>query len=215
MIKKFFVLLGVIAAFGLGILVTRWFFQAPQTDETITNSTVLLEKVEQVCKLVTVEGNFSELYDETNIRKFTIYMPLPSTWRFSKQAIIKVTGKVLVGYDLKNLKVTADSTRKQVILSNIPEPEILSIDHNLEYKNLTESFFNSFEPEDYTALNANAKAVLRQKAEESRLMQEARLEGNQLIRIMQFIVESAGWTLVVEQPGKPAIAIDSLFQFKN
>ena len=215
MIKRIFFLLGIIAVFALGVIAARWFSQPPQTEETVASSTVLLEKVEQVCKLVTVEGNFSELYDETNIRKFTIYVPLPSTWRFSKQAIIRVTGKVLVGYDLKDLKVTADSTNKQVILSNIPEPDILSIDHDLEYKNISESFFNSFGPKDYTALNANAKAVLREKARESRLMQEAQLEGNQLIRIMQFIVESAGWTLVVEQPGEPAITIDSLFQLKN
>jgi hypothetical protein len=215
MLKRIFALLGIIAVFALGVAVALWFYPKPQQEETVTNSTVLLEKVEQVCKLVTVEGSFTELYDETNIRKFTLYMPMPSTWRFSKQAIIKVTGKVLVGYDLKDLKVTADSTNKQIILSNIPEPEILSIDHDLEYKNLTESFFNSFEPEDYTALNANAKAVLRKKAQESRLMKEASLEGNQLIRIMQFIVESGGWTLVVEQPSGPVISVDSLFQLKG
>lgn len=215
MMKKVFALLGIIVVFALGVLVARWFYQQPQTEETATSSTVLLEKVEQVCKLVTVEGNFTELYDETNIRKFTVYMPLPSTWRFSKQAIIKVSGKVLVGYDLKDLKVTADSTRRQIILSNLPAPEILSIDHDLEYKNLTESFFNSFEPEDYTALSANAKAVLRQKAKESRLMQEAEFEGNQLLHIMQFIVESSGWTLVVKSSNGPAITIDSLFHLKG
>jgi hypothetical protein len=86
------------------------------------------------------------------------------------------------------------------VLTNIPEPEILSVDHTIAYKNLSESFFNSFDPEDYTRLNANAKAMLREKAQASDLMQEARLEGNQLIRIMDFIVRSAGWSLFIQSP---------------
>lgn len=203
--------MGILAVFGLGVFVAHSYYQsANQTEQNIAESTVLLEKVEQVCKLVTVEGNFSELYDETNIRQFTLYMPMPSTWKFSKKAIITVEGKVLVGYDLKNIQVTADSARRLIILDSIPKPEILSIDHTLEYENLTESFFNSFDADDYTRLNANAKAVLRKKAQESRLMQEARLEGNQLLRIMQFIVESAGWKLVVNRPGQPGMPLDSL-----
>ena len=52
-------------------------------------------------------GHFSELYDETNIRRFTVYVPMPSTFSFSKKAILQVEGKVLVGYDLKNIKITA------------------------------------------------------------------------------------------------------------
>jgi len=211
MVKKIFALLGMLAVFGLGLLVANLYHKSVlRTEQNIADSSVLLEKVEQVCKLVTVEGNFSELYDETNIRQFTLYMPLPSTWKFSKKAIITVEGKVLVGYDLKNIRVTADSARRQIILDSIPQPEILSIDHSLEYENLTESFFNSFDADDYTRLNANAKAVLREKAKESRLMEEARLEGNQLLQIMQFIVESAGWTLVVNTPGQPAMPLDSL-----
>lgn len=211
MIRSILGLVIIILIFAAGFGLAYSFFKGDKAaDETVTNSTVLLEQISKVCKLVTVEGQFSELYDETNIRKFTVYVPLPSTFSFSKQAIIQVRGKVSVGYDLTSIRITADSTRKQIILSNIPAPQILSIDHELAYKNLSESFFNSFSPEDYTRLNANAKAVLRQKAQESRLMDEARLEGNQLIEIMDFIVRSAGWTLLLEQPGRDPLPLDSL-----
>lgn len=212
MIRSILGLVIIILIFAAGFGLAYSFFKEDKAaDETVTNSTVLLEQISKVCKLVTVEGQFSELYDETNIRKFTLYMPFPSTFfSFSKQAIIQVRGKVSVGYDLTTIRITADSTRKQIILSNIPVPQILSIDHELAYKNLTESYFNSFSPEDYTRLNANAKAVLRQKAQESRLMDEARLEGNQLIEIIDFIVRSAGWTLLLEQPGREPLPLDSL-----
>ncbi|MEQ8704287.1 MAG: DUF4230 domain-containing protein [Phaeodactylibacter sp.] len=212
MIKRTLFIAALIAFFGAGFgLAYSLFNRSASAETTIQNSTVLLKQVEQVCKLVTVEGNFSELYDETNIRRFTVYVPMPSTFSFSKKAILQVEGKVLVGYDLKDIKITADSTRKRVILSHIPEPEILSVDHSIAYKNLSESFFNSFAPEDYTRLNANAKAMLREKARESELMQEARLEGNQLIRIMDFMVRSAGWSLFVQHPGQNTpVPADSL-----
>ncbi len=211
MLKKILFSFAIIGVFVLGAIVASWYYQQRQTPEqNYASGTVLLEKIEQVCKLVTVEGNFAELYDETNIRSFTLYLPLPSTWKFSKKAIIEVRGQVLVGYDLKDLRVTADSNQQRIILSNLPEPEILSIDHELRYQNLSESYFNSFTAEDYTRLNANAKEVLRQKALESRLMQEAEFEGNQLLRIMEFMVESAGWELLIEQGNQPPRPLDSL-----
>lgn len=212
MIKRVLVFIGLLAVFAAGFGLAYSILRGQSEPETtIQNSTVLLNRVEEVCKLVTVEGHFSELYDETNIRRFTVYVPMPSTFSFSKKAILQVEGKVLVGYDLKNIKITADSTQKRVVLSNIPEPEILSVDHTIAYKNLSESFFNSFNPEDYTRLNANAKAMLREKARGSDLMQEARLEGNQLIRIMDFIVRSAGWSLFIQTPdSRVPLPADSL-----
>ncbi|MCO6480416.1 MAG: DUF4230 domain-containing protein [Phaeodactylibacter sp.] len=211
MMKRIFALIGIIAVFALGFWAASWYFRQKADEEVRSQGTVLLEKVSKVRKLVTVEGNFVELYDETNIRKFTLYMPLPSTWSFSKQAILKVTGKVLVGYDMEKIGISVDSLQRRIIISNLPEPRILSIDHEVEYKNLEESFFNSFTPEDYTRINKNAKAVLSRKAEESRLIDEARREGNQMLDVMRYMVESAGWELVVEKEGIE-IPVDSLLK---
>ena len=209
MMKRILILLGLIAVFALGFWAASRYFRQKAEDEVRSQSTVLLEKVSKVRKLVTVEGNFSELYDETNIRKFTFYFPMPGSWSFSKQALLKVTGKVLVGYDMEMISISADSLQRRIIIGNLPEPRILSIDHEVEYKNLEESFFNSFTPDDYTRINKNAKAVLRQKAEESRLIDEARKEGNQMLDVMRFMVESSGWELVVERNGM-VVPADSL-----
>ena len=195
MIKKVLAILIILMAFGAGFGVASLFFKQKAVTISQSESSVLLEKVQKVCKLVTVEGNFSELYDETNIRQFTLYFPLPSTMKFSKKAIIRVQGKVLVGYDMEDIKITADSINRIVTLSNLPEAEIISIDHSLSYENLEESWFNSFSADDYTQLNKNAKEVLRTKAVESRLLEEAGQQGNQLLDVIRFMVESAGWTL--------------------
>ena len=185
----------LILVFGLGIWLASLYYNSGKSNEiTQSDSVVLLEKVENVCKLVTIEGNFSELYDETNICQFTVYIPMPSTFNFSKKATLQVTGKVLVGYDLEKITISVDSAGQRIILKNLPEPEILSIDHEVTYKDLDESWFNSFEPEDFTNLNRNAKEVLRQKAHESRLLEEARQQGGQMLDAIRFMVEAAGWT---------------------
>lgn len=200
MLKRTLLLLLLLVAFGVGAWLSYQYIQKRVQTNTITDATVLLEQVQQVRKLVTVEGQFSELYDETDIKRYTVYLPFPTAWSFSKQAIIKITGKVLVGYDLNDIAFTVDSTGKRLILSNLPEPEILSVDHEVNYKNLEESYFNSFTPADYTRLNKNAKAVLTEKAKESGLLEKAKAEGDQMIAVMRLLVESGGWELVVEPP---------------
>ena len=174
------------------------FYQSKQQEISKSQSTILLDKVRDVLKLVTVEANFNELYNETKTRPVTLYLPLPSTFSFSKKAILEVQGKVLVGYDLEKVTITADSVNRILTLSNLPEPEILSIDHQVQYRNLEESFFNSFDAEDYTDLNHNAKEMLRQKVQESDLMDKARAQGNQMLDVIRFMGESLGWTVKLE-----------------
>ena len=197
MTKKLLLAVSFLLVFALGIWLAREWYKPPVETNTI-DSTVMLEKVQKVCKLVTVEGTFSEIYDETNIRQLTFYLPIPTSWNFSKTAIIQVTGKVLVGYNLEAIELIADSEKKTIYLRNLPDPEILSIDHEVKYKNLEESYFNSFTAADFTQLNQNAKDVLRKKAEESRLMEEASEQGIQMLDAIRFIVESSGWTLEFE-----------------
>ncbi len=198
MTKRALTLFGLIAAFGLGIWLTQLFYQSKQKEISKTQSTILLDKVKDVLKLVTVEANFNELYNETKTRPVTLYLPLPSTFSFSEKAILEVQGKVLVGYNLEKVRISADSVNRVLTLSNLPEPEILSIDHQVEYRNLEESFFNSFSAEDYTDLNKNAKEMLREKVQESNLMDEARSQGNQMLDVIRFMAESMGWTVKMD-----------------
>jgi hypothetical protein len=211
MIKRTLSIIVLVAVFALGAWLASLLYRQQAEQESRSQAVVLLEQVNKVCKLVTVEGVFSELYDETNIRKFTVYLPLPSTWHFSKQALLHVRGTVLVGYDMENVKITADSTRRLLIIRNLPEPKILAVDHQVEYKNLDASFFNSFTPEDYTRLNKNAKEVLSRKAEESGLLQEAQAQGNQMLEVIRFMAASVGWEVVVERGGLQ-VPLDTLLK---
>lgn len=192
-----------IVAVSLALLLfvgLQWYKLIKSDSEVRTvEASVLLEQVREVCKLVTVEGEFNELYTEKNMREVTLYLPIPTYWEFTKEAIIEVRGRVLVGYDMEQLSIKVDSLNRLVTLSNLPQPDILAVDHELAYRNLEESFFNSFTVEDYTQLNRNAKEVLRKQAHESGLLEKARAEGNTMLESIRFMVENMGWNLEYEQ----------------
>ena len=180
----------LVLTFILGILATRWFYQRSQKIAS-ENSTVLLERIRQVAKLVTVEGYFSEIYDYKDYYGYDFSF-------FRKKALIRVKAKVSVGYDLEKIKITTDQATKTIRISNIPPAEILSIEHDLDYYDVQEGIFNSFAPEDYSKLNANAKNFIRQRALESDLTKQASRQRNLIFETMQFMAESTGWKVEIE-----------------
>lgn len=200
-INKFLLVFALLAVFAAGILLTRWYFKR---QEAVVQETgvVLLERIKQVAKLVTVEGYFSEIYDYQDYYGYDLSF-------FRKKALIRVKAKVSVGYDLEKMKATADPAAKTIRLSGIPAAEILSIEHDLDYYDVQEGFFNEFSTEDYDKLNASAKEFIRKKALESDLLKSAASERNTLLETMRFMAESTGWTLEVEGIA-PAPAPDSL-----
>lgn len=191
------ILITAVLAFLLGLAVF-WGFSKSAGQTTQAEATILLEQIRKVTKLVTVEGDVSELYNSTKTRNVTLYLPLPAHLSFEKSATVQVQGTVLVGYNLEQLTIDLDERTRTITIGNLPEPEILAIDHELTYRNLEESWFNSFTAADYSLLNKEAKNRLRDEALKSKLMEDARLEGNSLIEAIRFLAKGAGYTVVVE-----------------
>jgi hypothetical protein len=75
----------------------------------------------------------------------------------------------------------------------------LSIDHTLDYYDISEGIFSSFSPEDYTRINERAKDLIRQQALKSNLMMEARTQATEMLDLLRFMVEGAGWRLEIGQ----------------
>ncbi len=188
--NKYLLLFTLVAVFAAGILLTRWYFKR-QEAVVKENGVVLLERIKQVAKLITVEGYFSEIYDYQDYYGYDLSF-------FRKKALIRVKAKVSVGYDLEKMKITSDAATKTIRLSGIPPAEILSIEHDLDYYDVQEGFFNEFSTEDYNKLNAKAKDFIRKKALESDLIQNATTQRNSLLETMRFMAESMGWKLEVE-----------------
>lgn len=194
MTTRFLNLLFAVLLFGAGYMTHKLLVSAKEVTAE-EQSKVLLEKIREVAKLVTVEGNISEVY---NYKDYWGYDFFP----FQKKAIILVDAKVSVGYDLQKMNMRSDALTKTLTISTLPNPEILSLEHDLKYYDISEGTFNSFSPKDYTDLQGKVKDFIRQKAEESELKRRANTQGNKMIDMIRFMVEGAGWTLVIENDVK-------------
>jgi len=186
----------LLAVFALGGWLSYRYF-APQNKAT-EDSTVLLEKIQAVSKLITVEGQFSEIY---NYSEYQGYFSL----LFDKKVLVRVRATVSAGYDLNQLHIMADPLTHTIRVSALPEPQILSIDHTLDYYDISEGFFTSFTPEDYTRINQRAKDLIRDQALKSSLLPSARQQAAKMFDLMRFMTESAGWKLEVAGMPTPAV----------
>lgn len=197
MSKKLINVIVLLGIFLFGAWVARLYYQEPKIT-TETDATVLIQNIKDVCKLVTVEAELQEIFDEKSNRNVTVYLPLPTNFTFSKKASIEVVGKVLVGYDLEKITIDVDSINKILYIRDLPNPEIISIEHDVKYRSLDESFFNEFTPNDFTQLNKSAKAVLKQKAIEEKLLDRAEEQGNEVLRVIQFMANGFGWEAKIQ-----------------
>ncbi|NNE78057.1 MAG: DUF4230 domain-containing protein [Pricia sp.] len=178
----------------LGTIVTYWvytFFNKKKSKEiTEHQSTVLLDKIRSVCKLVSVEGDFAEIYRYENIKEH--FMSLVSS---KKKALLVINAKAHIGYDLKKVEIRADNENKKIILTNFPEPEILSIEPDIQFYDIKSGMFNFFSSDDLTLLNKEAKQHIREKIPQSGLIETAKKEAIQAVLLIEKIVETIGWKL--------------------
>ncbi|NNK18726.1 MAG: DUF4230 domain-containing protein, partial [Maribacter sp.] len=89
----------------------------------------------------------------------------------------------------------ADNEKKKIILSNFPEPQVISIEPELEFYDIQNGLFNAFTPNDLTSLNKEAKKHILEKIPESGLMDTAKREAVEAVLIIEKIVETIGWKL--------------------
>jgi hypothetical protein len=178
----------------IGVLISGlvWYYIKTKQSEqlTRTQSVILLDKIKRVCKFITVEGDFTEIYHHEDVKEK--FLKLLSS---KKKALIVIRAKAHIGFDLSKIKMTANSKSKTVILSQFPKPEVLSIETNLNYYDIKNGVFNKFEAEDLTALTAQTKEHIMSKIPESSLFNAAQNEALEAINIMQQIVETIGWRL--------------------
>lgn len=155
-----------------------------------SQSTILLDKIKKVCKFITVEGDFAEIYHYEDVKQR--FLKLITS---KKKALVVINAKAHVGYDLSKIDLQADTSKKKIILKHFPQPEVLSIETNLNYYDKSDGYFNRFEANDLTGLHNEAKQHIQDKIPESGLVQAAQKEALETILLIETIVETIGWKL--------------------
>jgi len=187
------VILGIIFGGIVAFFAIKYYRIRKNKSITEQQSVILVEKIKNVCKLVSVEGDFSEIYEYKNVEK--LFLNLIEA---KKKAIVKVRAKALIGYDLKKIYIEPNNEEKIISIKNFPTAEVLSIEADMEYYDKTEHVFNRFNEEDLTIINKEAKQVIVDKIPESGLLESANKEALEAIGIIKSIVETVGWKLDIK-----------------
>jgi hypothetical protein len=180
----------VIIAITAGIFIGRkmQLFKSGESE----SSQVMLEKVARVFKLVAVEAHVSEIYDYKQYNYWDVNF-------LRKKALVRVRAKVSIGYDFEDLELVVDENSKTIRLVGFPEPEVLSVDHDLDYYDMDEGLFNSFTGDDLTKLNRRAKEYAVSMIEKSELYEQAEAQKDEIIAMMRDLFQASGWQLETEQ----------------
>lgn len=176
---------------GLVVLAISTYVKHLKNKKRVSSqSIILLDKIKKVCKFITVEGDFAEIYHYEDVKER--FLKLVSS---RKKALVVINAKAHVGFDFNKIFLEANQNTKTVIIKSFPQPEILSIETNLNYYDKKDGYFNKFEAADLTALNEEAKQHILEKVPESGLYNVAKQEALESLQLIENIVETIGWTL--------------------
>jgi hypothetical protein len=162
-------------------------------------SNVLLERIEKVFKVVLAEGYFTEIYDHNSKKEFW------GLFKSSNKALVVAKAKVSVGYDFSKMKFSRENSERKLVIEEFAPAEILSVDTDYKFYDLNQGLLSKFNNEDYTAILAEAKKMMQEKAQESDLPQIA---ANQVKVMMKQLAASMNWELDIQEKGtKTAILL--------
>lgn len=178
--------LGAVASF----FIFKLFFKDGKKENTSEQSVVLMEKIRSVCKFITVEGDFSEIYHYQNVKDKIANFLLGK-----KKALILIKAKAHIGFDLTKIEMESDPDQKTIRLKNFPQPQILSIETDFSYYDKSEGWANYFTSDDLTEVTRSAKQHIIDKVPESGLMEQARKEAINTIQMMEGLAATIGWQL--------------------
>lgn len=171
--------------------------KVPQIDTTL-----FIDKIETVLKMVSVEGHYTEMLKYDNS---TYDFP-----GFRKKALVQVTGKVLVGYNMEKYKMNYDVKNKTLNITQFPPAEILAIEANTKYFDMEQGIFNSFTKEELTNIDKKSKEAIRNKALSDHLIKTAEDQKNELLMLMLDPLFADNWKITIQgkEIRKPAITIN-------
>ena len=185
-------LLMLLSAVLGGVLVYAILKTKKAPTKTIEAS-ILLEKVKTVLKVVSVEGQFTEIISHQQQGKLLGIIPQ------NKKAILVIKGTAMVGFDLQKLEFQIDKSTKQIRLKELPNPEIISIDTDTSYYDIKENIWSKFSPVDHTELNLKAKEKIKEQILKSNLPTLASHQAEQTLVLIQQISQSFGWRMEIPQ----------------
>jgi hypothetical protein len=179
-----------ILVFFVGFFIAKFWYYKDENHQTKEEIKVVLNAVSSMSKLVVSSGNFSEVYNFSDSKKyFYDYVS------FDKQAIVTVNAKVEVGYDLSKLEIQIDSLAKKIYINKIPDEEI-TISPDVKYFDLQQSQFNTFSKEDLNKINKRSIDKIKETVALTTLKKDAKTRLLKEISKIYQLSAVYGWEVV-------------------
>ena len=176
-----------------------WHRSPFQTVERSTERVVETHKLEQdvraILKLVVVQAAFEEYFSEKDAR---VIPEVLGKLGFGKKAMLRVKGNVTVGYRFDGDAIISDPARRTITLRAPSAPEIIAIEHDVDYLDIDQGMFRKFKKDELSTINRKGKQRIQEKAIQSDMFDQARAERNELVAVVGRYVASNGWTLLVD-----------------
>ncbi|MCG2429607.1 MULTISPECIES: DUF4230 domain-containing protein [Aequorivita] len=185
-----YLFIGLAAGAILAYFLFARFSGVRKQEKVNTQSIILMEKIRSVCKFITIEGDFSEIFYYENVKDKWVNLLLGK-----KKALVLIEAKAHIGFDLTKVKMRADTDKKTIILTNFPQPELLTIETDFKYYDKREGWANPFTASDLTEINQEAKKHIVDKIPETDLFNEASKQALETIQLMETLVETINWKL--------------------
>jgi len=156
----------------------------------VVDSTIVIEKIKSVCKLVNFEMNLKEIHE--HLEKTKIF----KLFTFDKKALIVISAKVLIGCDFSKLVYVTEKYSSKIRINIIPRLEVLAIDiHDLHFYHKTNNALIRFNEKEDEELYRQARAKIEERAK-SFIETNKNKFRTQLIETVSNIAENTGWEIV-------------------
>lgn len=162
----------IIGGILFGALLTYFIMKQFQTNSSTNESHVIAYEIQKLNKLIVAEQTFSDVYSHKSSRSVPL---LEDYFSFDKKVILLVNAKVQATYDLKKLEIEVDSVDKVIHINKVPPVE-LEIYPDVQFYDLEQSRFNSFQKDELNAIKDRAVQHIEKTIDKQKLEREAHVQ---------------------------------------
>lgn len=145
---------GLLMGFLLSVLVSFavYFFSIKGGKNEKSDYYLITNQIQKMNKMVVVEQDFSSM-ERTKITRELFGGTIPGT---EKSIITFTKTNVQVSYDLNKMNIEVDSTRKRLIIRELPQPQVRILP-SVEIQAMDDSFLSRFSEEEIKKITQSAK----------------------------------------------------------
>ncbi len=186
-------ILALLIGLLFGGVIFYFYSKRKQKNHVQNESIVLLESVRKAFKVISVEGDFTDIQNFTDEKSMFF-----DIFTVKKQALIVIKATAYIGYDMTKVSVDVDTQNRTLHIANIPEPEIINIETDIDFYDIKESKFHKLSPQEYTKILADAKLNIAEKVYKSKLIGLAKNQGIEMIDLIKIMAKSSNYNVLID-----------------